>query len=279
MSVTTQTSDSDTDSPSAALMGKSKGKNAAQKAAGKGKKAVAALDDLIEAQSAAVENLTKDEAYLLVPDLTNTVDQSYFKLGGVLAVIQRHEWWRDDGFDNFKGLIESRFGIQYRKAMYLIGIYEALVESGVPYEAFGNIGWTKIKEIAGIVTAENVAEWVERAQLHTTLQLADLVKQANSGTLTKTDETPAESTGVTTFNVKVHVDQKATIEKAVTKAMKEAGTEYKGVALESICLNYLSGAKVGKPLSLEGTLKKHTYEEVLDAFGKVFPSIDIVVKV
>lgn len=265
---------------SAAVMQKkagTKGKKAAAKPAASedtGAKVSTQSEDLISTTSTQLENLSQKEAFALVPELHDTVDHAYFKLGGVLAVIQTHEWWKDGGYENFKQLVENRFGIKYRKAMYLIGIYAALVESGVPYEAFGNIGWTKVKEIASIVTKENVTEWVEKAALLTVLQLQEAVKAVQSGTLAKSDSTPT-TTGVSTFTCKVHDDQKETINKAIEKAMKEADTEHKGVALEAVCMNYLSGAKVAKPKPLLEILKANDPEEILKAFEKAFPDIEL----
>lgn len=236
--------------------------------------------DLIVATATELENMTQEQAFSEVRTLSDNVDYTYFRLGGVLAVIQGNsDWWKDTGAETFRQFIEGHFGIHYRKAMYLISIYAALVESGVPFEKLSGLGWSKVKELTPVITLDNVDEWVERAQTMTVLQLNEAVKQAKMGTLAKTDETPGESTGVTTFTAKVHPDQKATIEQAIEQAMKEADTEFKGVALEAICLNYLSGAKVSKPVSLAELMKKHTYEEVLNAFAKQWPEIDLTVSV
>ncbi|HEY0820202.1 MAG TPA: hypothetical protein VGD46_15555 [Rhizobacter sp.] len=251
---------------------------------GKGKKGAAdqvEVVDVIISTSHELENLSREEALSLIPELTNNVDFSYFRLGGVLAVIQGNsDWWKADGFDTFREFIENRFGIQYRKAMYLIGIYGNLVESGVPWEKLSGIGWSKVKEIAPILTVDNVDEWVERANELTVMQLHEAVKKAQLGTLDKTDTTP-DTGGVTTFTAKVHPDQKASIDKAIEKAMIEAKTEFKGVALEAICLNYLSGAKVSKPKSLVETFKSLPAdtgaEDVLKAFAQVWPDIDLTV--
>lgn len=242
--------------------------------------------DLIVSTSHELENLSRDEAYALVPELTNNVDFTYFRLGGLLAVMQGNSnWWKEDGFDTFRAFIEERFGINYRKAMYLISIYGSLVESGVAWEKLAGIGWSKVKEIADILTVDNVDEWVERAKELTVLQLQDAVRKAKIGTLDKPDEQTGGDGGSTTFTCKVFPDQKETIQNAIDKAMKEAGTDSKGVALEAVCMNYLSGAKVQKPKSLEQIMKGYRkedgggYEEVLQAITKVWPDIDLTVSV
>lgn len=252
-------------------------KTAKKKASGK---EVVKQDDAIADSSTALENMGKEEAFELIPTLTNTVDYSYFRLGGVLAVVQSNdEWFKDEGFDTFRDFIESKFGLQYRKAMYLIGIYTNIVEAGVPYQKFDGIGWTKIKEIAGVVTPDNVDEWVDRAKTMSTLALNAYVKKYLQGTLKKSDEKPG--TGPTQYTVKVHPDQKATIEQAVEKAMKEANTEFKGVALEAVCMNYLSGAKVGKTkgTNLQALMNEAGYESVLNLVGELWPELDIKVVV
>lgn len=276
----------DTENATEALLetttGKKPGKASTKPKKGKAAPApeVEKAPDLIIATAQEIENLSKEEAYEQIPTLTDSVDFSYFRLGGVLAVIQGKEsWWKDDGYETFRAFIEDRFGLHYRKAMYLIGIYGALVESGVEWEKLSGIGWSKVKEIADIITVENVDEWVEKAKSMTVLQLQEAGKAAKTGSLLKSDETPGATTGVTTLTFKVHPDQKETITSAVEKAKKEADTEFPGVALEAICLNYLSGAKVAKPKSLKAIIKGYTYEEVLQAFAEVFPDIDVSVNI
>lgn len=267
---------SDTETANAALVKKAAKKTTKKKAAAAAVAEVA--PDLIVETSSEIENLSKEEAYEQIPQLSDTVDFSYFRLGGVLAVVQGKEsWWKDDGFDTFKEFIENKFGLQYRKAMYLIGIYGSIVESGVEWQKLSGIGWSKVKEIASIITVDNVDEWVEKAQMLTVLQLNEAVKQAKTGQLDKSDETPAESSGVTTFTVKVHPDQKATINAAIDKAKKDADTDYPGVALDAICMNFLSGAKVAKPKSLKELLKAYEAEDILKAFSELHPDVDITV--
>ncbi|MEK0325570.1 MAG: hypothetical protein QQN63_07680 [Nitrosopumilus sp.] len=89
--------------------------------------------------------------------------------------------------------------------------------------------------------------------------------------------TETDIAGVTTLTFKVHEDQKETINQAVDQALEESNTEFKAVALEAICLNYLAGGstKASKPLSLTGTMEKYSAETVLDAFEVVFPDVNL----
>ena len=77
---------------------------------------------------------------------------------------------------------------------------------------------------------------------------------------------------------KVHEDQKITIKEAVAKARLEAQTEYDGVAIEAICMNYLAGGNVTKPQSLVKVMAMYSPEEVLTALEEAFPDLEVVAK-
>jgi len=232
--------------------------------------------DLIVETVVEIEGMTKADAFSIVPSLIESVDFSYFKLGGVLSAIQENQWWVDEA-DSFKEFIPERFGLHYRKAMYLIKIYDGLVEADIPWFKVSGLGWTKLKELADILTTENVDEWVERANNLSVLQLIAAVKAFKSGELSTDGTTEADTSGVTTITFKVHPDQKETIKQAVEQALEESDTEFKSVALEAICLNFLAGGstKPSKPLSLAGTMEKYSVHHVLDAFEATFPTVDL----
>jgi hypothetical protein len=69
--------------------------------------------------------------------------------------------------------------MSYRKAKYLIDIYEALIRSGVDDEKFGCLSWCKWREIAGVIIPENVDEWIAPAREKTVAQLREAVKASN----------------------------------------------------------------------------------------------------
>jgi len=236
--------------------------------------------DLIVETVSEIESMTKEEAFLIVPSLLENVDFSYFKLGGVLSAIQENGWW-EGHTDNFKEFIPETFGLHWRKGYYLIRIYDRLVEADIPWAKVSDLGWTKLKELADILTNENVDEWVAKANTLSVLQLIAAVKAFKElgKTGLSTDGTTApDSSGVSTITFTVHPDQKETIKQAIDQALDESDTEFKGVALEAICLNYLAGGSTkaaAKPLSLSGTMEKYTVGQVLDAFEVVFPETNI----
>lgn len=269
-------------SPSAALV-KGKGKGAAAK--GKGKVGLKDAEvDIFVSIATEVENYSSEMAVDKMKALMEDVYTNYFQIGGVLSVVQSNGWWQGYGFDSFKDFVVEYFGGSYRTAMYWLRIYEDLIEADIPWEAVKNVGWTKLKELSHILTKENVGEWVERAQSMTAVQLIAYIKSGAGKKLKKghEDTDMAESKKLTTFSVKLHEDQKETIKEAISQAREEAETEFDAVALEAICMNYLSGGSAKAPakaVTLEEVMKQSSWEEVLGVFEKVFPKVDLVAKV
>lgn len=232
--------------------------------------------DIIVQTVKEIGALDKETAFAIVPSLIDSVDFSYFKLGGVLSAIQDNGWWEDDAA-TFKGFIQDNFGIHYRKAMYLINIYDGLVEADIPWHKVSGLGWTKLKDLADILTTDNVDEWVEKAANMTSLNLQAAVKAFKAGELSTDGTTDPDKSGVSTITFTVHPDQKETIKQAIEQALGEAQTEFKGVALEAICMNYLAGGstkKVAVP-SLASIMEKSSIESVFEAFEVVFPDVNI----
>lgn len=262
--------------------------------------------DILTGVAQEVESLTQAKAFSLVEELVNSSGINEFRLGGVLAHIldesakEGGEAWLD-GCDSFKTLLDSRFGIHYRKAMYLINIYKQLVEKQIPWDEVKSLGWTKLKELTPVLTAKNVAGWVKKAEKLTVLQLIELIKkQAAKGT----DATVKEPSIVTTMTFKLHADQKESVRSALDKVKEEAKTEFDSQALHLISLGVLNNsipiggdapvekpAKKGKAATtstidsldpksqLKHLMKSQGWEVTLELFGELFPSVDLQVSV
>jgi hypothetical protein len=217
-----------------------------------------------------IENLKQPDALAMVPLLAEQADLSWFRLGGVLSVIQANGWFTP--FASFREFVENGQGLEYRKASYWVAIYNRMAETGIPWSKVKNIGWTKLKEIAPILTIENVDEWVAVAESNTTLQLTEIVrnfKKKEAGQLT--DETTENIKDVTTRTFKLHADQRLTVEDALEKAKTDAGTSVDSAALEFICQEYMSG------MTLAERIKKVGFEKALEMIADLFPGYDITV--
>ena len=196
--------------------------------------------DMIVLVSSEIENLTAEEALTQAAELNHESSYNAFKLGGVLAAIQTNGWHEHAGYESFGELVEDRFGFKYRKAAYLINIYLGLVESKVSWDKVKHLGWSKLIYLAPVISQENAEEWIARAEKLTVKGLQDYIKSLDSD---EGPKKPVEPSMTTTMSFKLHVDQKETVEAALEKAQKGTGSEYKAVALEMICLDFLQGGK------------------------------------
>lgn len=236
-------------------------------------------DDQIIQTAHEIENLKEDKAFKLVPSLLDDIDRNCFKLGGILSRINSQGWFMDKGYENFRAYVEAETDVGYRKAMYLIGLYNGLVESGVTWDQVKHLGWTKLKDLAPHLTAENVEEWVAMVDGLTTLQIQELIKEKTAGVKSgESSESKAttDAKKTVTMTFKLHEDQKQTVREALDKCKHETGTEHDNVALEHIALDYLGGeSKLKQIPSLVELMKGKSAEEVLEAFGEVFPDVEI----
>ncbi|WP_113155934.1 hypothetical protein [Nitratireductor sp. OM-1] len=224
-----------------------------------------ALVDLIH----EIETMKEKEARSLVTELSEQTEFTFFKLGGVLSVIQANGWY--EPYASFREFVENEHGLHYRKATYWVGIYNNLSESKVPWSKVSHLGWTKLKEIAGVITLDNVDQWVKVAEGQTTLQLIETVKAHLSKDTPKGIEDQTSKT-VTTKTFKVHEEQKQVIEAALEKAKSESGTAVDTVALEYICGDYLSSQTMAQRLKSLGI------EAALEALEKAYPNAAINVE-
>ena len=104
-----------------------------------------------------------------------------------------------------------------------------------------------------------------------------MVKEALGSNVTNGKGTTTAE--VTTMTFKLHPDQRATIEAALAKAKAELPTEYDTVAVENICLGYLSGSSgtVQAPPSLADAMKAAGYSQVLAVFETLWPEVILLV--
>lgn len=225
-----------------------------------------------------LSNMKETPAKELARQLLEAGEQSFFKLGGVLAHIQDNGWYQP--YPSFKDFVQGEYGIQYRRAMYFISIYNDIIASGIPYEKVKDIGWTKLKEIASVLTTDTVDKWVELAKNNTALQLADLVSQAKK---TNTALPSSQKSEITSKTFKLHNDQKELVEEALSKAKGASGTEVDAVALELICTEYVNtGASKPKAVTtaqVRNALKEMGVDKALEVFAEAFPDVDLTAAV
>ena len=287
----------------------SKPKKAAAKAPGKktsaGKlmqkaktpKAAAAKPDLLAQTALDVEKLTEKQAHAEVMHLVEDIDYNSFRLGGVLTAIQEKQWF--DGHESFRDLVQDKFGVHYRKAMYLVDIYKNLIEKEIPWKAVEGVGWSKLKDLASILTPKNAEAWAKKAKAMTVTQLIEAVKKAKASGKAGSDAIPTDTPKLKRLTFALHEDQAPVVREALDKVKKQTKTEHDTPALVYMCTGFLGGSvslpdipesapakidvkamtiKAKKELLAE-LMADQGYEVTLKVFEKVNPKIDLDVTV
>ena len=91
--------------------------------------------------------MTKTKALNMAEQLAENIEVNYFKMGGVLKLINDNSWFEGGSTTSMISCTE-KYGFQGRKARYLIAIYDNLVTKKIPWEKVSHLGWTKLKDLA-----------------------------------------------------------------------------------------------------------------------------------
>jgi hypothetical protein len=164
-------------------------------------------------------------------NLHGTVEYTYLILGGVLAVIQATDAHSDpsntevgqspyaEGQKGFAKYVEARLGMKYRKAQYLIGIYETVTKLGISEAKLKGIGWSKLKDlVAYLDSGANVDEALELARKLSGSELRDEIKRLMVKEGKGLHGNSNESHEMDSFSFTVHNDQAETIREALKTA-------------------------------------------------------------
>lgn len=239
-----------------------------------GKKKVEKTGNLILDIAHEVEGLTKTKALNEAERLAENIEVNYFKLGGILKLINDNSWF--ESFPNFDAFVNEKYGFQGRKARYLIAIYDNLVTKQIPWEKVSHLGWTKLKDLAQVLTPENVDEWVAKAEKVTVAELQALLKAGEGGE--EGEKTQKTSDDLVKMAFKFKADQAEIVTQALAKAKGELHTDFDTVALENICAGYVGGTtEAHKPFNLDEVIQTTGFEPLLKRIAELFPMYDITV--
>ena len=207
--------------------------------------------DALHRLIAEIDGLDEPDALGSVGRLADQSEVALFRLGGVLARLKDEGWPQARG--SFRQFVEAEHGIPYRKAVAWMALYRQLARSAVAWEKLRGLGWSALRQIAGVITPDNVDEWVAVAQASTTRALAARVAAHKTGAR----KAIAHAEPTTRMSFSLRPAQKGAVQAAIEKA-REGGARAPAVALETICANYVSGAtfdQEAKAMGLAACLK------------------------
>lgn len=220
--------------------------------------------------------------------LKETIDTAYFELAQLLY----HVWnggddgkplWMGWGFKSFNEYVEKELDFGIRKAQYLIQIwnYFGIQQGGDLIDKVRGLGWSKVKELVGVVTPQNAETWVSKATEMTAPELADearaiLREQKISAAEAKKGPAAEPEAGIDAaepppeqeeepsvpMSFKFTGGQARMVDDAVKRAMELGRTKVRSHALSLVCQDFLStneamaAGAVSKKKAVAAVLKK-----------------------
>lgn len=183
--------------------------------------------------------------------LVETAERTYFTLGGVLAYINQNATFEKvkvdgefpyKGKEGFEAFCVETLNIKYRKATYLIAIYEAFTNAGLTERKLQTIGWSKAKELVAILNAEpeQANEWIEKAKKVGTAELQEQVKTRLTTLGAKVHGNSKNQVKSVVCKFVVHEDEGEVVKEALALAKEQAETESDSAAFAYILKEWLA---------------------------------------
>lgn len=196
---------------------------------------------------AQVVDIATEGKRKLVVELRNEIDNCYWNFAAALHEVYQESLYQTWGYENWKDYIASaEVDISYRKGKYLIDIYGYFSSQSSETQDFArSLGWSKAKELVGIVNDENLAEWKKRVEGLTVQEIIDLKKQGRDegDDAVVGDSDGASSSSDSTSTRKAFTlfpDQLENVERALKLASELANSSKEGHLLDMICLEFLA---------------------------------------
>lgn len=210
----------------------------------------------------AVRNaLSGQDALAAAKALVNRVEENYFTLGGVLHHIYVEGLHKAAGFDGKRGFamyVEKELGVAYRKAMYLIEIYQTFRILGVDEQRLGEIGWSKAKELKRVRDSMgderllgDFDSLVDFAKGHSREELISHLKDTY---VTGQTGTGTERVRKSQVRLSLFADQAETFQRATEAAKRLTGSDDLAVQVEHIMGEWLQMTE-GVELDIETALR------------------------
>jgi hypothetical protein len=150
-----------------------------------------------------IEVLGADETYankmhIKIMGLMRQYEETYFKLAEALYEVRTRKLYKalDGKYNTFEEYAES-VGVEYRKARYLVSIWEwygiKQEKNPVLLEGAQEIGWTKARYLVGVVDGRNASRWFDLAKTMNQDELSKAARIAKKHAEEKKKERAKES--------------------------------------------------------------------------------------
>lgn len=190
----------------------------------------------------------KPEVRGRVVELVSSITKNYFQLAALLHDVRQNSYYIAWGFRTWREYAETEVGIGARKADYLVQIYDWFGSMGADAQQWvEGLGWTKAKELVGVVDEQNIDEWRSRIDgLSFSQMKSELEGHVDVGGLGEDGGDGGSSSGsgdgekTSKLSFALYPAQKANVEQAIAAAKKAVKSDKDGHALDLICSDYLA---------------------------------------
>jgi len=163
------------------------------------------------------------------------IEHSYLDLASNLYEAYHREYYTEKwGYQSWEEYCTKELDQPYRKAMYLIEIWDKVKALKLPEKKVAALGWSKMKDLVAVLNAENAKDWMEKAKKMTSRELTEAVKIVR-----KSDKTGVDLPTITTMTFRMSESEASVITDAIEVAKRLCETENAVVALEMICQDWL----------------------------------------
>lgn len=182
-----------------------------------------------------------------VLDLRKQVEEGYWDLSQALYEVYSGSYYIAWGFASWKEYAECELELAPRKAQYLVSIQEWFGRMRPEIQSWvQGLGWTKAKELVGVVTEENAKDWRNRLDGLSYREMMGELHRVDGGSESSDDALPSGASRASVDEkpqkkmFALFSAQSENVEVAIEKAKKMANTEKEGHALDLICSDFLA---------------------------------------
>jgi hypothetical protein len=187
-----------------------------------------------------------------IVEADGALSENYLALSEGLYEAYHREYYKEKwGYATWEDYCNKELTTHYRKAMNLVEIWDKVKSLNLPHDKVVQLGWTKMKDIASVITEKNAKQWLAKAEKMTSRELTEAVR-----TVRKKDTSGTEVPTITTMTFRMSEAEASVITDAIEVAKRLCGSDNAVVALEMVCQDWME-AKGQQPerAKLEDTVK------------------------
>lgn len=211
-------------------------------------------------QTTPATTQTKNPAKTIIDSLIKLdaqADAVFVDMAAALYQAKKFDAHASAGFSNdhagFVSFCDDKLKCGYRKAQYLIGIWEKALELGIDKDTMEVIGWGKMKELVPVITTENSAVLLKAAQEKSLKQLLEYIQNLKKAKRESKAVDGVNSSSVDTVKYTFLIDARDndTVHSAIEEAKNRMETSNAAEAFVTICQDWMSLGGGSLPNTLE----------------------------